>query len=260
MAEPLNPQPTSGLSRNEKLGFIGLIVLAILVIYLGFRQLGNNIRGPLAWRQSAANGSVSEVLSEAEQLAALKQKDTDKDGLSDYDELYVYQTSPYLPDTDSDGISDKTEIEQGTDPNCPKGKDCAGGLTSPAAQKETATSTGEQPFAPTAQMPSVDQLLLQSLFGSNPDPKVLREFLAKQGMDKKTLEAFSDEELVQTMKEITSATSSLNIGQEMPTLPANLGGLSAKDLRQLLLNQGVSKEALDKISDEELMEMMKEIK
>lgn len=240
------------------MGFFGLVVLAILVIYLGFRQMGNQIRGPFAQRMAASLSQPSEPeLSEAEQVAALKQKDTDKDGLSDYDELYVYQTSPYLPDTDSDGVSDKAEIEQGTDPNCPKGKDCAGGLITPTAQPETATSTLSVPVSP---MPSVDQLLLQSLFGQNPDPKLLREFLVKQGMDKKTLDLFSDAELVKTLQEIISSTSSLNIGQEMPTLPANLGSLSAKDLRQLLLSQGVSKEALDKISDQELLEMVKELK
>lgn len=59
-------------------------------------------------------------------IAALKTKDTDGDGLSDYDELYVYKTSPYLTDTDSDGIPDNKEIQTGTDPNCPEGKTCDG--------------------------------------------------------------------------------------------------------------------------------------
>ena len=54
----------------------------------------------------------------------MKTKDTDHDGISDYDELYVQQTSPYLADTDSDGLSDAVEVTQGTDPNCPQGKVC----------------------------------------------------------------------------------------------------------------------------------------
>ncbi|MDD3284155.1 MAG: hypothetical protein PHZ07_01010 [Patescibacteria group bacterium] len=37
-------------------------------------------------------------------------KDSDGDGVSDYEEEYVYGTSPYLVDTDSDGISDYDEI------------------------------------------------------------------------------------------------------------------------------------------------------
>ncbi len=37
-------------------------------------------------------------------------KDTDLDRLSDWEELYVYGTSPYIADTDGDGISDWEEI------------------------------------------------------------------------------------------------------------------------------------------------------
>ncbi len=61
----------------------------------------------------------------AAEVATLKSKDTDHDGLNDYDELYVYHTSPYLADTDSDGIPDAVEVAQGTDPNCPKGTNCS---------------------------------------------------------------------------------------------------------------------------------------
>lgn len=47
----------------------------------------------------------------------LKQRDTDGDGISDYDEIFVYGTDPLNPDTDGDGISDYDEIYvYGTDP------------------------------------------------------------------------------------------------------------------------------------------------
>lgn len=47
----------------------------------------------------------------------LKERDTDGDGLSDYDEIYVYGTDPLNPDTDGDGLSDYDEIYvYGTDP------------------------------------------------------------------------------------------------------------------------------------------------
>jgi hypothetical protein len=39
-------------------------------------------------------------------LPSLSQRDTDRDGISDYDELYVLGTDPYLSDTDRDGIPD----------------------------------------------------------------------------------------------------------------------------------------------------------
>ncbi|UCG70885.1 MAG: PKD domain-containing protein [Thermoplasmata archaeon] len=42
--------------------------------------------------------------------------DSDDDGLTDYDEEYIYGTDPNDPDTDRDGVNDKDEVEKGTDP------------------------------------------------------------------------------------------------------------------------------------------------
>lgn len=44
------------------------------------------------------------------------QIDTDRDGLSDYDEINIYHTNPYNPDTDKDGIPDGEEIRRGRNP------------------------------------------------------------------------------------------------------------------------------------------------
>ena len=43
-------------------------------------------------------------------------KDSDNDGLSDYDELFVYHTDPFNPDTDGDGFLDGDEVAHGFDP------------------------------------------------------------------------------------------------------------------------------------------------
>ena len=47
-------------------------------------------------------------------------KDTDNDGLSDSDEILLYNTNPLVPDTDEDGITDGNEITMGLDPNDPE--------------------------------------------------------------------------------------------------------------------------------------------
>src|SRR3989339_684253 len=42
--------------------------------------------------------------------------DSDKDGLSDVDEMYIYHTDPQLADTDGDGYLDGLEVDRGFDP------------------------------------------------------------------------------------------------------------------------------------------------
>ena len=43
-------------------------------------------------------------------------KDSDKDGISDFDEVTIYHTDPFSADTDGDGIIDGVEIMDGYDP------------------------------------------------------------------------------------------------------------------------------------------------
>ncbi|MFT7644365.1 MAG: hypothetical protein ACI9BF_000008 [Candidatus Paceibacteria bacterium] len=43
--------------------------------------------------------------------------DTDKDGISDFDEIHLYNTNPEAVDTDNDGITDGIEIMRGYNPN-----------------------------------------------------------------------------------------------------------------------------------------------
>ena len=49
-------------------------------------------------------------------------KDTDGDGLSDYDEIFTHNTDPTKADTDGDGFNDKDEIDANKDPNDPNSK------------------------------------------------------------------------------------------------------------------------------------------
>ncbi len=144
------------LTQHQKLTIAIVAVIGVTTIIFGILSLHKAINVPF-YRQPSAVVFKTEEQLQKEQIEALKTKDTDHDGLSDYDELYIYRTSPFLEDSDSDGISDKAEIERGTDPNCPEGKTCrvprttqvageTGGQTGSAANPSTpATGTTESP-------------------------------------------------------------------------------------------------------------------
>ncbi|MBI5793590.1 hypothetical protein HZA87_00680 [Candidatus Uhrbacteria bacterium] len=101
--------------------------------FFGFKSFGANLARPIQ-EQIAALATGQPYLTsderDAKALEESKSKDTDGDGLVDYDELYVYKTSPYVSDSDSDGFDDKTEVFSGNNPNCPEGKDCGSFVTS----------------------------------------------------------------------------------------------------------------------------------
>ena len=123
-------RPKQSLSTEQKVAFALLIFLGLGGVFFGFQSFGANLYRPIQL-QFAKNFTGNPILSQDEQtskeIESQKTKDTDKDGLSDYDENYIYHTSPYITDSDSDGVDDKSEVFAGTDPNCAKGKDCGSG-------------------------------------------------------------------------------------------------------------------------------------
>jgi len=60
--------------------------------------------------------SINQKAQEAIDAQNELKKDSDKDVLSDYDELFVYKTNPYNPDTDGDSFLDGDEITHGFNP------------------------------------------------------------------------------------------------------------------------------------------------
>lgn len=209
--EPKRPAPP--LNKNQKIAAASLAVFAVLIVALWAAQLKNNIYGPFN-RPADKNQVASETPTSDE---ALKTKDTDGDGLSDYDELNLYKTSPYLEDTDGDGFKDGEEIKSGADPNCPNGRTCGGLLddsvpgqatSTPGAFGDTFNSLLNQfgatnpanlpaPASPAANLNS-DQL--QAF--KNIDAASLRQLLIQKGMPKETLDKISDEELMKSYSEV----------------------------------------------------------
>ena len=108
---------------SPKLIFVILLILATGTLIYGFASLSNRIYGVSKKDENQINNNQANMVND---LLELQNMDTDKDGLTDYDEMYIYKTSPYLADTDSDGYLDKDEIDSGHDPLCPVGEDCNG--------------------------------------------------------------------------------------------------------------------------------------
>jgi hypothetical protein len=108
----------------KKKSFLFIIVSLVILGFSGW-YVYQSIIGPVTYKQPEwlANQSTPEE-EDAQTIADLKTKDTDQDGLTDYDEIYLYYTSIFLPDTDSDGYTDYEEVNSGNDPLCPSGQDC----------------------------------------------------------------------------------------------------------------------------------------
>ncbi len=65
-----------------------------------------------------AVSSTAYVVTQSPQVLSNDLVDTDNDGVSDYDEYFIYDTDPFDEDTDGDGLSDSEEMnEYGTDPS-----------------------------------------------------------------------------------------------------------------------------------------------
>lgn len=220
-----------GLNREQKTGFVFMLIFAIMTIGLGGLQLRNTVYGPFIVKPSE-KPSLSRSVAADE--ARLKSIDTDHDGLNDWEELNQYTTSPYLADTDSDKINDKTEIDKGTDPLCPEGKQCAtsadsgttatSSLASALLGKTTdslgilneavnTVTTGAQVTETnqTAQTPE-NNLEVEKIIN---DPVKLRALILKTGkIDSATLEKIDDQTLqkmAQNLFVTASSTAQTNI-------------------------------------------------
>lgn len=211
------------MSPHQKVSIGIFIVIGTATFVLGLLHVGRAISDPLRLRGSYTFKSAEDL--EQERTEQLRAVDTDGDTLSDYDELYVFRTSPFLEDTDSDGTGDGKEIAAESDPNCPQGKSCrqanvgaasSGSATASGASGSSGAATGGAAMTD-AQVNSV----IAETFG---DPSTLtpeklkadieamsstelRVFLGKLGLPSNVLQQADDVTLRQlvldTMSEIT---------------------------------------------------------
>src|SRR5512135_986812 len=162
---------TDGQPQGHRAGAWVVLVMGLTGLGFGIYQWHGSFSA--AFGPSTTSFKTPDQV-EAERIDAMKTKDTDGDGLTDYDETYVYKTSPYLKDSDSDGTDDKTEVEQGTDPNCPKDKACGTGGIAPGLPDQ-APATATASASSTGASADLQQQISSQLL--NPTPDQIRALL-----------------------------------------------------------------------------------
>jgi hypothetical protein len=187
-----------GLPKPQKNAVLALAALAVFIVVFWAWQMQSHIKAPFDYGKTTETDGTAEE----EYNKLLKNADTDKDGLSDYDEIYTYKTSPYLEDTDSDGLSDKKEIDNGTNPVCPEGKDCAAAIdTSAATVLNTGSASSEANTVITLGSSTVSEAALQNILDGKGDAATLRQFLLSGGASQEELNLISDEDLLKSNQE-----------------------------------------------------------
>ena len=213
-SNPIPPHHDGGLTKSQKIAAAVLAFFAFFIVIFWSMQFKSNLNISLS---PPVNNNPDQPAAPVNNTGPactgpncpgnedeLRNSDTDGDGLSDYDELNIYKTSPYLEDSDSDGYSDKTEIDSDNDPNCPRGQDCTGGFgydsgspvqTDTASQDPLAGNLSTTPDSSAAGSPS-DIMDI--------DPQSLRQMLLEQGVSQDMLDQISDDQLMQTFNETMS--------------------------------------------------------
>jgi hypothetical protein len=216
-------------SRNQKIAVGVLAFFGIFVLIFWAVQFKSNLKKPFQYNNTAdVNSNSADTNANSADFnaddEALKTKDTDGDGLNDWDELHVYLTSPYLEDTDGDGYNDKQEIDTGNDPNCPRGQTCANTETNTNNSKTIASSSGSATgiidsslVSPintdvstnnTNASPGANGTISRP--DSNADAKTIRAYLEQAGFNKEMLNGVSDEDLIKTYQQTLQTSAGSN--------------------------------------------------
>ena len=258
--QELFSDPYSGkrarVGRGQKKAIVFLIITGLAVISFGIWHIGRQLKSPLQIninQKTNSNQSLTFTNTQSiTRIESLREKDTDNDGLTDYDEFYIYKTSPYIADSDSDKIDDKTEIDQGSDPNCPAGTDCARPVTN------TNISSNANSLFPELQPEPSAEIDLNNLSADQ-----LRAILRDAGASEESLSQLGDQQLIEAYREIISGgeeatnantNNGQNVNLENITFES-LVNLTPSEIRQLLIDNGVPEETLNLVDDATLQQI-----
>lgn len=110
------------LSKQQKVSVCILGVCGIFVFGFSFYRLRSSVYAPFLTNKSEL-AVVKSLIGPTpeEEVAKQKRTDTDGDSLSDWDELNIYKTNPYLKDTCGDGLADNVRLATGKNLVCSSG-------------------------------------------------------------------------------------------------------------------------------------------
>lgn len=188
------------IAPEQRAGLIFVVVLGSTACVLGLFFVFKHVSSPFLMTYE---GPVFEttVQKQAKEIAAQKTADTDGDGLTDYNELYVYKTSPYLADTDGDGYTDQSEITAGTNPTCPAGADCESTLSnSDATSRGSGTAGFGADLTPPAEVPVVMPTTTSAdaiAAFDNLSVAEIRLLLVQSGADQSKVDVLTDDQVQQ---------------------------------------------------------------
>lgn len=186
----------TGLSKEQRIGFFLLLIFSIMSVSLGVLQIRNTLYAPFALSNKVP-GTLKDAVNSVD---TLHYRDTDSDSLTDFDELYIYNTSPYLYDTYSLGMSDKEMVAKGVKP-CLNGKDCANPVLAEgsAVAADASANTAATEAAIGSPPPDLAQIL------SNPTQ--IRQMLLSAGIQKAALDKIKDSDLLITVNQVLNSSS-----------------------------------------------------
>jgi len=184
------------LTREERVAFGFIAVCGVGAVIFGGLSFFSNVKKPFLISYTGPR-YVTSAEKESEQTALQRITDTDEDGISDYDELNIFSTSPYIADSDSDGKLDGSEILEGGDPNCATGKTCASTELIQSGV-DSAFLNAQAPQAPEAAVPTLNDAV--SVLQDLPVAEV-RQLLEKSGVEADQLAQLSDEQVMALYQE-----------------------------------------------------------
>lgn len=230
-------QPLVNKALVKRKTFWLFLIFVVVIIFLGGWYFKTQVlEGPLALNvpDYIKDQLAGDQLSEEELIADLKDKDTDQDGLNDYQEIYQFRTSIFLADSDSDGFTDLEEANTGNDPLCPTGEDC----------------NLLKLITPTTKLSDViEEVIL--------DPNVtlqqaalnqFRKFLLANGLNQEEVDDLTDDDLITIF---TAWEEANQIEDE-----ANLAEASPEEVREFLLSQPEANvQVINDLTEQELIDI-----